>query len=276
MSNNFYINRQSDINETKEREKNKLLLSSEELSTKSIVFVEDHLSYKDLLIHAFFDGVAFFFVTIGIYLSIGKPETFIFSFWSVFMIFGNLSGAHINAMVTVSLWIYNGKLFSAYNLSKLIFYIVAQLIGVMLGNIFCLTISNYDVFYVEPKDISEVKQFIAEAFFSGTLVFVALFISSASTRPTKKNYINLTLLAVWLYIIIKDGGNVSGGNYNPTVYLILNGIARFYHKKMDAFDDFWALAIAPFVGGILFMLLFKYLFRPYYIKNHSKYIEDVE
>jgi glycerol uptake facilitator-like aquaporin len=275
MSDHFYINNSNTIT-NEESDGKKYLLTSDAKSVKSIVFVGENLSYKDIFIHALFDGLAFFFVTLGIYLSNGKPENFIFSFWAAFMIFGNLSGAHINAMVTVSLWIYNGNMFSNYNMIKLLFYILAQFMGVLLGSVFSRFISVNDIVYVVPKDIPELRQFITELFFSGTLVFVALFISSASTRPTNKNYINLTILAIWLYIIIKDGGNISGGNYNPTIYLVLNGFARFYDGNEDAFNDFWALTIAPFVGGILFMLVFKYLFRPYYIRNNKKCITDVE
>jgi glycerol uptake facilitator-like aquaporin len=261
------------INDSKSKD---LTDFSEKIQAKSIVFTKENQSYRDLIINAVFDGIAFFLVILGIYLSRGTPEVFIFSFWTVFMIFGNISGAHINAIVTVSLWVYNGRLFSRYNITKLLLYLFAQLVGVFLGNIFCRYISDQDGLYVEPKDIPEIKQFLTEAFFSGTLVFVALFISSASTRPTNKNYVNLTLLAVWLYLIIKNGGNISGGNYNPTVYLILNGFARFYDGKLNAFEDFYALALAPFIGGIIFMFLFKLLFRPYYIRKHTKCIENVE
>lgn len=272
MSGQLYIN---NSNSNEDFDGKNYLLTKDGQRKESIIFVEEEITYQDLFIHALFDGIAFFFVTLGIYLSNGQPEIFIFSFWTAFMIFGNVSGAHVNAMVTVSLWFYNGNLFSKYNLCKLLFYLLAQLVGVFLGNVFCRLISETDIVYVVPKDISEIKQFFTEMFFGGTLVFVALFISSASTRPTNKNYVNLTLLAVWLYLIIKNGVNISGGNYNPTVYLILNGFARFHDGKINAFDDFLALAVAPFVGGIIFMMFFKYLFRPYYIRNYKKCIADV-
>ena len=192
------------------------------------------------------------------------------------MIFGNISGANINPIVTISFWIYNGNLFSKYNLTKLISYLLAQFIGVLLGNIFSRYISDHDIIYVVPKNTEWHKQFTTEAFFSGTLVFIAFFISSSSTRPTNKNYINLTLLATWLYVICRNGGDISGGNFNPTVYIIFNGMAKYYDGINNAYDEFLIMVFSPIFGGIIFMFIFKFLFRPYYIKNHKKCITEIE
>ena len=104
-------------NDLMEEEKNK------RIRNESIVFVQNNHSTLDILVQAIFDGVAFFFVTLSIYLTDGDASKFIFAFWTIFMIFGPISGAHINAVVTVSLWIYNGRLFKKdriLSLSKLL------------------------------------------------------------------------------------------------------------------------------------------------------------
>ena len=254
-----------------EEEKNK------RIRNESILFVKDNTTLLDILVQAIFDGIAFFFVTLSIYLTDGDATKFIFAFWTIFMVFGPISGAHINAVVTVSLWIYNGKLFTRDRIMKLILYLIFQFLGILLAVLFARFLSGFDhPVIVNPKELAWYKLFFTEAFFSGTLVFVALYISSGATQPTDKNYINLTILSIWLFLIIMNGSKISGGNYNPTVYLVLNGFAAIVDGKSFNGSNFAIMMIAPFVGGIIFTLMFKYFFRPYYIRKHSNVIQEID
>jgi len=135
------------------------------------------------------------------------------------MVFGNISGAHVNPIITFSLWIYNEKIDSYRAWRKLFAYFIAQFLGAFLGAGFCYMIYNYSTSYVTaPAKSNPGSIFFVESFFSGTLAFVALFICSPTTRPTNKNYVNLTLLSVWFILIVNAGKDISGASYNPTFF----------------------------------------------------------
>jgi glycerol uptake facilitator-like aquaporin len=147
-----------------------------------------------------------------------------------------------------------GNLFTKVHLVKLFLYLAFQLIGGVLGALFTHYAFKINIPYCPLTDhIMDV--FFAESFFSGTLVFVTLLVISAFTRPNNKNYVNLGFVAIWLYLIINAGATSSGGCYNPTVYLIMNGLA--YFKGFNAtFDRFFVYFLSPYLETFIFYFLF--------------------
>jgi glycerol uptake facilitator-like aquaporin len=231
--------------------------------------------YLALLKKSIAEGIAYFFVILSIYLSQGDQTKFIFAFWCIFMVFGNVSGAHVNPIVSIGLWIYRGDMLKRKNIIRLISYISFQFLFGIAGAAMAYFLYKKKVVHIKPgynDDWWEI--FICESFFSGTLLFVCLFISSPATRPSDKNYVNLTLISAWLYLIINAGIDISGGCYNPTIYLVLNGLAYFTKSDLDAFHDFWLYLLAPVIGSVVFTLIFKYIFKPYYISKHKIVISE--
>lgn len=222
------------------------------------------------------EGVASFFIIMYIYFSGGDPTKFIFAFWSIFMIFGNVSGAHVNLIISLSLWIYKGNMLKSINLLKLASYVVFQFLGGVLAVLVSYNIYKKKVVYLKTGVDDTIEDIIwCEGVFSGTFVFVFLFISCSATRPSDKNYVNLTLLAVWLYLIINAGSDISGGCYNPTVYLVLNGLSYYSNTDNNAFLYLPHYIISQIAGAVIFTILFKYVFKPYYIsKNRIVVSED--
>lgn len=243
-------------------------------SMQTYHFAHPDQDYSSILKTSVLEGVAYFFFIISIFFSGGDHTKFVFGFWCVFMVFGNLSGAHVNPIVSVGLWLYHGNLLCLKNIFKLIIYILAQLIGGTMAAIVSYCIYKKKVAHVEQPDKDFIDIFLVESFFSGTIVFVALFITCSATRPSNKNYVNLTLFAIWIFLCINAGVDISGGCYNPTVYLVLNGVAYFSSKYNDAFDNIFVMLISPFVGAIVFTIVFKYVFKPYYIAKNTKVISE--
>ncbi len=216
------------------------------------------------------EGIAYYFVILSIYLSSGDQTKFIYAFWCIFMVFGNVSGAHVNPIVSVGLYIYRGNMFRIKNIIRLISYISFQFIFGILAALSGYYVYNKNLAYIKPStEATTYDIFICECFFSGTLLFVCLFITCKATTPSKKNHVNLTLISAWLYVIINAGLDISGGCYNPTIYLVLNGLAYFTGHADDAFEYLWFYIFAPIVGSIIFTLLFKYVFKPYYMNLNS-------
>jgi glycerol uptake facilitator-like aquaporin len=232
-------------------------------------------SYLCLFQTCIMEGMAYFFIILFIYFSAGDQTKFIFAFWSIFVIFGNVSGAHVNPIVTFGLWIYQGNMFQVKNIVKMFSYIIFQFLGGALAACFSYNAYKKKVVYVKhAMDETPGKIALCEAFFSGTFVFVCMFISCAATRPSEKNYINLTLLSVWLYLIIGAGSEISGGCYNPTVYMVLNGLAYFSGKDTQALRLWKEYVLAPLAAAIVFVLLFKYVFRSFYASKNKIVISD--
>jgi glycerol uptake facilitator-like aquaporin len=231
--------------------------------------------YLKLLKTSIAEGLAYFLIIMFIYFSAGDHTKFIFAFWSIFMVFGNVSGAHVNPIVSLGLWIYKGDMFKIRNILKLVSYILFQLLGGILAAIISYHTYKKKAVYVKagaddtPEDI-----LWCEGVFAGTFVFVCLFITCTATRPSDKNYVNLTLLSVWLYLIINAGSDISGGCYNPTVYVVLNGLAYYTNTDPKAFDNYEIYILAPMVGAVVFTILFKYVFKPYYISKNRIVISE--
>jgi glycerol uptake facilitator-like aquaporin len=241
------------------------------LPKKNDTKVEDESldGYLSLFKTCIAEGVAYFLVIMFIYFSAGDQTKFIFAFWSIFVIFGNLSGAHVNPIVSFGLWIYKGDMLNLKNIVKLISYVLFQFLGGVLAAWVSYNTYKKKVVYVKAGVDDTTEDIMwCEGVFSGTFVFVALFITCTATRPSDKNYINLTLLSVWLYLIINAGADISGGCYNPTVYLVLNGLAYYTNTDAKAFEHFEYYTFVPLIGALIFTLLFKYVFKPYYIAKN--------
>ena len=242
----------------------------------SVIFTQDEDSLKDILKCSIFDGVAYLFLMICFCFTNGDAFKFIFGVWCLFMIFGNVSGAHVNPIITFGLWLYDGNIFSKPNLLKLIFYGIFQMLGAFIGCLISYNIILKNLPWVEYQyeDVHWIRSFTVEMVFGGTIVFVGLFISSHSTRPSTKSYVNLTVLSLWILLCIWAGTNVSGGCYNPTFFIILNGFTYYRTGDWYYYEDWVFYTIAPFCGSIIFTLIFKYIFRPYYISKNNKIIGD--
>jgi glycerol uptake facilitator-like aquaporin len=240
---------------------------------KSFMFVPNTISTFEILKYALIDGIATFWWLLAVTLT-NNPNKFIPAYYIIIMVFGNLSGAHFNPCITFSLWIYNGKLFHKHHLLKLISYILSQLLLGTLGAYFVyyLDKDKYDLDTIDMKYI--LRPILIETFFTGTLIFVILMINSTKTRPTDLNYVNVFILTVWLFYIIEAGGKFRGG-YNPSAYFSIMFVYTI-GKGKSYLEDAWIRMIFPFVGSLIATMLFKYLYRPFYVRRDQKVIHEGE
>lgn len=235
--------------------------------------------YLSLLKKSIAEGIAFFFVILGIYLCQGDQVKFIFVFWCVMMAFGNVSGAHVNPIVSLGIWINEGKMLREKNIIGLILYITFQFIfGISSAAVAHFIYKKNAVHILYGNDETLWNIFICECFFTGTLIFVCLICTSPETRPSNKNYVNSGLICAWLFLIITAGIDVSGGCYNPGIYFVLNGLAYFTNADTHALDQWLIYLVAPIIGSSVFTLIFKCIFKPHYISKNkivvSEYRDD--
>ena len=243
------------------------------IRAKSQFFIDLNTNNMDLLKSCIAETIAYILLVICIFFCEGTR--FVFGFWTILMVFGNISGAHINPIITFSLWIYNGNIFQKDQRNKMIAYYFSQMLGAIIGAGFCYLIYGNNTGYVKcPQENHLWNVLFVECFFSGTFCFVALFICSPTTRPTNKNYVNLTILSVWLLLIIEAGKPISGASYNPTFYLILNLYASILKKDNGVFSwyKFSIYYFSPYLGALIFTLIFKFLYKPFYVNRNKNRI----
>lgn len=159
-------------------------------------------------------------------------------------IFGNISGAHINPSVTIALTI--GKLMTKKEAS---IYILAQIFGAVFasGLLKFMFPENLTLGATIPSG-ELLQSFILETVLTFFLMLTILGVTA------KKEFSNMVGLIIGLVVtgIILFGGPISGGSFNP---------ARSFAPAIVSgnFTALWIYVIAPTVGAIGAMLLWKSL-----------------
>lgn len=209
----------------------------------------------------------FFFVTIITFTG-ADINKFIFGFWVILTIFGSYSGGHVNPAITFGFYIYDAEW--GFGLIKLVLYWIAQFVGATLGAEFSYFITHKRIFVAVPHQSSGFEVFLAEFMFTGTFLFVILFVCSKITQPAFANGPTKTGVIVgWFYTAVQTGAGLSGAAYNPAILFALNGFA-FFGGNRDALNMVFKMMGAELAGALAFALFFKYIFERNYPDQNEK------
>lgn len=156
---------------------------------------------------------------------------------------GHISGAHLNPAVSVGVW-----LRGAIDLTGLLTYIVAQLIGAALAALvsFALFPAAEGALQVDVG-----PAFLVEALWTFVLVYVVLNVATSKDHPNNSFY-GLAIGAT-VFVGAVGFGSVSGGGFNPAVALGLAITGQF------AWGSYWLYFVAPIVGGAIAAVVFRVL-----------------
>lgn len=182
-----------------------------------IVRAEDYGGEKNSLLAKLvseFLGTFFLVLTVGLnVLSDHAPAAFSIAASLMVMIYalGNVSGAHFNPAVTVSILLSGRSKISPVMAAQ---YVVVQLVAGFVAGLTYYSVHN-KVFGLAPgKDHSWGAVAVAEIIFTAVLCFVVLHV--ATTKEPSKDMFGLAIgscITVGGYAI----GGVSGGSLNPAV-----------------------------------------------------------
>lgn len=218
---------------------------------------------------ASFEGLATFLFMCAIYFSKGKIEIFIFGMWVILSCFGGISGAHVNPAITLGFYAIQGDF--THGLIKLFLYTVFQLIGCIAGAFLAFYVVQSEVIYIQPyQGVGEGNIFFSEFFFTGTFFFFIAFVCHEKHPPSNITPVNTGIIVAWFYLIVHAGSKLSGAAFNPAVLITLNALARFGAHKTGAFAHVWVMIGAQLTGVLVFGLIFKYIFVPFYEFTHHK------
>lgn len=185
------------------------------------------------------------------------------------MIFGSISGNHINPAFTIALAA-NGM----FSWSEVAPYIIAQFLGAMIGQL--IVVACYKPYYDltdNPAHIlgtfstinsvnSKFNGFVNEFFGSFVLFFGALGITKAPFFQDNLGTAHLALgFLVWT--LVASLGGPTGPGLNPARDLgprILHAILPLKNKGDSQWSYSWVPVVAPILAGIVAVFLYKTVF----------------
>ena len=164
---------------------------------------------------------------------------------------GNVSGAHLNPAVSLAFYI-NKRM----SLKELGVYVVAQLVGAILGSTLLRTLLTMtdrgtdNLAQTTYSEITTAGAFIVEALLTFILVFVVLSVTSKN-MGTSYNGLAIGLTLTMLHFI---GVPLTGMSVNP-----VRSISPAIFVGGDAMSQLWLYILAPLVGGLVAAFVAKYL-----------------
>ncbi|MBG0314919.1 MIP/aquaporin family protein [Enterococcus faecium] len=185
------------------------------------------------------------------------------------MIFGGISGNHINPAFTIAL-ASNGL----FPWAEVVPYIIAQLIGVAIGQL--IVVACYKPYYDQTEDVNHVlgtfstinsvgskfNGFVNEFFGSFVLFFGALGITKAPFFQDNLGTAHLALgFLVWT--LVASLGGPTGPGLNPArdfAPRLVHALLPLKHKGSSQWGYAWVPVVAPICAGVVAVFLYKLLF----------------
>ncbi len=184
-------------------------------------------------------------------LSTGNPLAIGLMLASAIYIGANISGAHYNPAVTLSLWL-RGK----FSLLHVPGYMVSQTLGAFAAGALYYYLFGKIVFPAPIASLGVIKPMIIEAI--GTFIFCAVILETTSPKQQPSNMNNF-IIGLTFAAIAFMGGSFSGGAFNPAT-----GIGPIFFDLLKGGSSYLYLPIyliGPFTGGILASIFYYYMHK---------------
>lgn len=185
------------------------------------------------------------------------------------MMFGAVSGGHINPAMTIA-----QATVGLFSWSLVLPYIIAQLLGAAFGQL--LVFASYYPHYKETEDPdaifasfgtndaygSKVNYFINE--FTGTLILVLGALCSLMLPwGQKAPAVAAIIVGFIVWGLVSSLGGPTGPALNPARDLmprLMHQLLPIPHKGSSHWGDAWIGVVAPIAGGIVGAVIFKFIF----------------
>jgi len=180
---------------------------------------------------------------------------FAFGFTLLVLVYavGPISGCHINPAVTITMMV-AGKIES----SKAMLYIAAQIVGAILASLALMGILNGVTGYsLEAHGLgaNDVPSFLSvQSAFALEVILTALFlfvIFNATSSRANPNAVGWTI-GGYLFVAHLIGVPLGDSSLNPA-----RSIGPAILQGGTALDNLWVFIVAPIIGGLLGMVLYK-------------------
>jgi glycerol uptake facilitator protein len=196
-----------------------------------------------------------------------------FAVFAGVVVAGPYSGAHLNPAVTIALAVAN-----KFAWSKVGFYLLAQLVGSMVGS-FLVWLIYIDHFKATPDPDTQLAVFstspaiknllfnlLSEIAGTFVLVFVIFYFASAEISNPKTEIglgsIGAIPVAFLVWSIGLSLGGTTGYAINPVRDLgprIVHALLPIKHKGSSNWKYAWIPVIGPFIGALIAALLYTWV-----------------
>lgn len=184
-------------------------------------------------------------------------------------LFGSISGNHLNPAVTLA-----QAAAGAFPWSHVVPYIIAQMIGAMIGQL--LVVAIYYPYIKETDDVdaifgsfstsdyanSKLNGFVTEFVDTAVLLFCAVGLYRGMFYHQSVDIANIGV-GFLITALVMSGGGPAGPALNPARDLGPRLVYTFLplpHKGSSHWEYGWVPVVAPILGGICGALLYKVIF----------------
>lgn len=155
---------------------------------------------------------------------------------------GTISGCHVNPAVSIAMFI-NKRM----KVKELGYYIVAQILGALLGTIALVTILKSSDMTLSNLGQNSFGSLGASGSFLVEFVLTFIFILVIVAVTGKKGNPNLAGIVIGLTLVLVHllGISLTGTSVNPA-----RSLAPAFFAGGEAISQLWVFIIAPILGGI--------------------------
>uniref|UniRef100_A0A1L8DE77 Putative aquaporin major intrinsic protein family n=2 Tax=Nyssomyia neivai TaxID=330878 RepID=A0A1L8DE77_9DIPT len=187
--------------------------------------------------------------------------SFGFAVTAIITMFGHISGAHLNPSVTIL-----ALVFRTISPVMAVFYVIAQIIGAIVGYGFLVAMTPTEVFALQDgmctttrhETLSLGEAFLVEFFCTAILIFTVCGVWDPRTNKLQDSAAIRVGFAVTVLSIV--GGPYTGASMNPA-----RTIAPAIYTGV--FDDQWLYWVAPPLSALCIACLYRFVF---WRENHER------
>ncbi|HFJ9441859.1 MULTISPECIES: aquaporin [Bacillus] len=164
---------------------------------------------------------------------------------------GTISGCHVNPAVSIAMFI--NKRMTA---KELAYYIVAQILGALLGTVTLVTILKSSGMTLSNLGQNSFGDLGASGSLIVEFVLTFIFILVIIAVTGKKGITNLAGIVIGLTLVLVHllGISLTGTSVNPA-----RSFAPALFAGGEAISQLWVFIVAPILGGIAAAMVGKYL-----------------
>ncbi|EEK75644.1 aquaporin [Bacillus cereus] len=164
---------------------------------------------------------------------------------------GTISGCHVNPAVSIAMFI--NKRMTA---KELAYYIVAQILGALLGTVTLVTILKSSGMTLSNLGQNSFGDLGASGSLIVEFVLTFIFILVIIAVTGKKGITNLAGIVIGLTLVLVHllGISLTGTSVNPA-----RSFAPALFAGGEAISQLWVFIFAPILGGIAAAMVGKYL-----------------